>query len=240
MKRIRSLLLQLVLLCLLLQGCKKDKAETSPPPDPIAVYKFDDDWATNSASSFLHGQVIDNISSSLDSFLVPFRCFLFKGDGYVSVKDSDLIDFPNNQFTLAAWIKPTKAQHTYVIAKNEDANYDSPYSLDIHPGVVRAFVRTNTKEQFLIEGKTPIIQGAWQHIAATFTGEELIIYYNGNKEGSIAVDRPLGVTKGDMGIGTSISHYPSSAFQGSIDNVKIFDKALTAAQLKNLYLHYKD
>jgi hypothetical protein len=238
MKRKRSLLLCCIIVCLLLQACKKTNSGPPSSPDPIAVYKFDDDWATNSASSALHGQVVGNITSALDSFLTSFRCFLFKGDGYIRVKDSDLIDFPGGQFTLACWIKPTQAQYTYVITKNEDANSYSPYSLDIHPGVVRAFVRTKTAEQFLIAGNTPIVQGAWQHIAATFTGEELTIYYNGNKEGSIAVDRPLAITKGDMGIGASISHYPAAAFEGSIDNVHIYDKALTAAQVKNLYQHY--
>lgn len=237
MKRIQSLLF-LIFIFLLLQACKKDKAE-APPPDPIAFYNYDNDWLTNSMSSLLHGSAEGNLSSTTDSFNTAFAAMQFSGDGYVKVKDSDLLDFGGNQFTIAAWIRPVETKTAYIVIKGEDANNSSPYSLDIHPGVVRAFVRTNTNEQFLIAGKSPILKGVWQHIAVTFTGEQLTIYYNGKSEGSISVDRPLDNTSGDLAIGASEKHFPAAAFVGKIDNVKIYDKALTAGQVDYLYKNYK-
>jgi len=242
MKRINSLLaLFCIILCPLLQSCKKDKAEKAedPPPAPMAAYDFDNDWLKNSMSPLLNGAAVGNLSSTTDSFNTPYAALQFSGDGYVKVKDSDLLDFVGNQFTITAWIRPVETQAAYIIIKSEDANHNSPYSLDIFPGVVRAFIRTNTKEQFLIEGKSPIIKGVWQHIAVTFTGEQLTIYYNGKNEGSVMVDRPLSISSGDLAIGASEEYFPSVSFVGRIDNVRIYDKGLTTAQIKNIYQNYK-
>lgn len=236
MKSLQSLLLYCTIICLLL-ACKKSSSEP-PPPKPIAYYSFDNALATNSASSVLQGKMVGTVHSALDSFLIAHRCLLFPGDGYVEVKDSDLINFPGNQFTIAAWIRPKKTKSVYVIIKNDEDKGYSPYTLDIYNGVVRSFVRAKTDEQFIIEGTRPIIANAWQHIAATFTGEQLTVYYNGIADGSVAVDRPLAIKKGDLAIGGRIENFPSASFQGSVDNVYIYDKALTAAQVKKLYQNY--
>lgn len=236
MKRIKSLL-HFFLIYLLLLSCKKSGAD-STPPEPIAHYPFDNAHPWNTASSVLQGEFVGTVHSSLDSFLIAHRALGFTGDGYVRIKDSDLINFPGNQFTIAAWIRPSKPMHTYVIIKNDEVKGYSPYTLDIYNGVVRAFVRAKTDEQFIVEGTKPILKSAWQHIAVTFTGELLTVYYNGINDGSVAVDRPLAIKKGDLAIGGRIQNFPSASFEGQIDNVFIYDKALTDAQVKNLYQQY--
>jgi arabinan endo-1,5-alpha-L-arabinosidase len=239
MKRIQSILF-LIIIFLLPQACKKDKAE-APPPDPIAAYNFDNDWLTNSMSSLLHGSKVGNFISTSDSFLtVAKTAILLSGEGYVRVKDSDLLDFGGNQFTIAAWIRPTNTKYAYIVIKDKDANSLPAYSLDIFPGVVHAMVRTNTDEMFSIDGKSPITEQLWQHIAVTFTGKQLTVYYNGKPEGSVAVDRPLAINTGNLSIGAKESSFPgASMFWGKIDNVKIYDKALTAGQVNYLYKNYK-
>jgi hypothetical protein len=232
-------MIKLLPLLLLFAACKKDKNE-APPPEPIAYYKFDNDYLTNSMSSLLTGSYVGNIASTTDSFNVAYGCVTFNGDGYIKVKDSDLLDFAGNQFTFSLWIRPTKTSVIYLINKAGDNNADNPYSLDIFNGVVRAYIRTNTDEQFLIEGSTPIKAGVWQHIAATFSGTQLTVFYNGKKEGSVAIDRPLVTSKGDLAIGGHIDYFPAGAMYGRIDNVKIFDKVLSDGQVMNLYKHYKD
>src|SRR5687768_6229686 len=121
MKRRQSLLLFFTLICLLLQACKKDKAG-APPPEPIAAYNYDDDELANTVSPLLHGVGIGNLSSTTDSFNTAFRAIQFSGDGYVRVKDSDLLDFGGGQFTIAAWIRPVNTKAGYIVIKDEDAN----------------------------------------------------------------------------------------------------------------------
>jgi hypothetical protein len=79
----------------------------------------------------------------------------------------------------------------------------------------------------------------WQHLAVTFSGKELVIYYNGEKEGTTAVDRPLKISASPLNIGANQAVLPAGSFEGTIDNVRIFDKALDAGQVKNLYQNYR-
>jgi trimeric autotransporter adhesin len=78
----------------------------------------------------------------------------------------------------------------------------------------------------------------WQHVALTFNGAQLTIYLNGKSEGSIAVDRPLAANKGNLAIGGKEDSFPASVFEGRIDNVKIYDIALTAGQINYLAKNY--
>ena len=236
MKRIQSLLF-LISICLWLQACKKSKSE-APTPTPIAVYKLDNKSAKNSMSSLLHGTIKGNPLSAPDSFGVANASLQCNGNDFVEVADSDLLDFTGNQFTFAAWLKPTHGVlQRYIVYKHGGPGVFSPYSLDLVPGVVRAYIYTNTNEQFKIQGTTEIVKNAWQHIAATFDGNKLTIYYNGKSEGSVAVDRPLNLSAGKLNIGHN-DNSSSSGLVGCIDNVRIYDRALTAGQINNLYKNY--
>jgi hypothetical protein len=220
-------------------ACKKDKAVAEPAPTPIAHYTFTNDWLTNSISPLLPGSGVGNLSSTTDSFKTTFAALLFKEDGYVKVDDSDLLDFIGGQFTIAAWIYPSKTEIIYVVHKSDAVGAGGPYSLSIFPGVVHAAVRTTTKETFTVDGTTKIVKNVWQHIAVTFNGEQLTVYYNGKSEGTKVVDRPLATSTGTLEIGAYAWAFPAGCFSGKIDNVRIYDKALTAGQVNTLYKNYE-
>ena len=74
MKKIQSLLF-LISLCLWLQACKKSKSD-APPPTPLAAYPFDNDYITNSVSSFLHCDYTGNIASTSDSFDIQAALYM--------------------------------------------------------------------------------------------------------------------------------------------------------------------
>jgi hypothetical protein len=231
-----SRLLFLLLITLLVYACKKDK-DSDSHPTPVAFYNFDGN-VKNSVSDQLQGTLVGTSSPTTDSFNVSGSCYLFKGDSYIKVKDADILDFPGNQFTVAAWIRPSKTSSAYIVHKAASSGAGGPWSLDIYPGYLRAFVRTNT-DFFDVVGTTKIVKDVWQHVAVTFTGTQLTIYYNGKPEGNKAVDKPLDTSTGDLGIGASIHHFPAASFEGKLDNIKIYNKALSTDQIMNLYQNYK-
>src|SRR5688572_29822454 len=235
MKRIRSLV-SFIFLCLFLNACKKSKSD-APPPAPIAAYNLDNKSAKNSISSKLHGKLVGDPVNGPDSFGVANASLLLNGDDYVEVAASDLLDFAGNQYTLSVWIKPTSSVlKTTIVFKKSTVAVPTPYTLSLWNGVVRATIYSNTQESFQVEGTTAIKKNEWQHIAVTFTGEQLAVYYNGKPEGNVAVDRPLLISTGAMFIGHNASS--QGGFSGYLDNVRIYDKALTAGQVNSLYKNY--
>jgi hypothetical protein len=229
----------IILIFLQLPACKKDKDDKpSAPPEPIAAYDFVGN-ANNSISQLHDGTKVGAITNSLDSFATPNAAFFFPGNSYVKIPDSDVLDFAGNQFTITAWIRPVVTSGSYIVHKSASSGNGGMYSLDIHPGVPRSVISTQTNETFVVTGSSKIKKQVWQHLAVAFTGKELVIYYNGEKETTTVVDQPLKVSTGSLNIGAYESVLPGASFEGTIDNVRIFDKALDANQVKKLYQNYR-
>ena len=78
-----------------------------------------------------------------------------------------------------------------------------------------------------------VTYGTWYHIAIVYTNNQDVDFYvNGNAEGSIQFSNTTSIAAGSP---TRIGVYSGSLqnyFNGEIDEVAIFDKALTADQIK--------
>ena len=88
--------------------------------------------------------------------------------------------------------------------------------------------------------------GAWHHIAGTFDGEKVRLFIDGRlrdertfKDGDYARDKPfrLGVKSADKGIGIHPDDASfTCAFEGMIDEVRVYARALSEAEIAD---HYK-
>jgi hypothetical protein len=76
---------------------------------------------------------------------------------------------------------------------------------------------------------TTVNTGAWFHAAATYNGSFVNIYVNGNLESTTA--RTGNITSGAKNIGSN-SGGSSEYFNGTIGNVKIYNRALSAAEVQ--------
>ena len=89
-----------------------------------------------------------------------------------------------------------------------------------------------------IVGSTVVADGRWHHVAATSDGgnvADIVLYVDGNQDtpGS-AGDRAIDTQpEGDVTIGGSSIF--GAYFNGLIDDVRIYDRALTAEQIRQLY-----
>ena len=82
-----------------------------------------------------------------------------------------------------------------------------------------------------LAGTTSLAQGTWYHGAATYDGKTVKVYVNGKLESSAA--RPLNTALDTNGL--TMGWRPSSIFwTGTIDEVRIYDKALTATEIQAL------
>ena len=69
----------------------------------------------------------------------------------------------------------------------------------------------------------------WYHVAATYDGEKVRLYVDGQNDGSFDVSGALNMI-GDLKLGSR--SIDSEFFQGAIDNVRIFSRNLDALELK--------
>src|SRR2546423_2959845 len=78
-------------------------------------------------------------------------------------------------------------------------------------------------------GTAALPLGSWSFVAATYDGSALTLYANGTAVAVTAVTGPLATSTGTLSIGADTAW--GEYFAGAIDNVRVYARALTAAQI---------
>jgi hypothetical protein len=73
----------------------------------------------------------------------------------------------------------------------------------------------------------------WNHLLATYNGQHAKVYINGEMEVQVAANEKIGVNNNPVTIGAT--GYDVDYFKGSIDDVRIYNRALSAEEVKALY-----
>src|SRR5207244_8606602 len=82
----------------------------------------------------------------------------------------------------------------------------------------------------IMVGPTGLGLNTWTHLAATFDGATVRLYVNGAEAVSQAQTAPLTPTPGTLQIGAD--SYTGENFAGRIDEVRIYNRALSAAEVQ--------
>ncbi len=155
-------------------------------------------------------------------------------NNYVSLQS---LAYNTNGLTLEAWIKPQNITTTAFseIVRQETGSLNFLFSFQ-NNGTILSFGLANTiTYQELDVTITPsyFTDGNWHHVAAVFNGVNQIIYIDGNQAGilpftSIAQSTNLGL----LAIGSN-AQGTSEFFKGSIDEVRIWNRAICQSELQN-------
>jgi hypothetical protein len=158
------------------------------------------------------------------------------GDGdYVSYED-EWMGIVGTAITVTAWIKTD--------------------SLDSYDGVVglgyawrlcgdsdckiRFQCSDTVPAQSMAVGSTDVNDGQWHHVAGTYDGAKYTLYVDGMLDASM--DATGNINKGGSYFSTIGAHYkksderdPRRFFEGLIDDVRIYDKALSEGEIFQIY-----
>jgi len=88
----------------------------------------------------------------------------------------------------------------------------------------------------LTTSSNPVTIGIWQYICGTASGTNLSIYYNGQSVISGSRTRAEGNGSGVFGIAGPNALGTLASLSGSADDVRIYNRALSAGEVKQLYL----
>lgn len=133
--------------------------------------------------------------------------------------------------TISAWIKANTIARSAVVAKDFTDVRGYMFGMDTAGEVYLE----KDGSIFLNSGAT-MSAGRWNHIALTFDGADWATWLNGAKQG--LVSDPVGIpsqTTTSLTIGRRNYTGVESYFDGSIDEVKIYNRGLSEAEIKNLY-----
>ncbi len=156
---------------------------------------------------------------------------------YVTVLDEYSLDLTTGM-TLAAWVKPAKLG-TQNIIKKTTSTTNPGFELSLSSGQ-KVFVRINGSATYRIDSTTsyPIDGNTWMHVTATYDGTNIRLYVNSVLEGT----KP-GVTitanATNLGIGAEPATTPANYLMGTIDDVRVYNRALTLTEIQALYNNHR-
>lgn len=222
-------------------------AAAAPAPNLVLRYSFQND-ATNQ----IHDSSMYHVAGSLtnadpSTAFVPSKAGLGKAvqllapqRQYIAVPESDRLDV--NSFTLAAWVRYSGVVTPETRGRWEVLEKAGAYWINVRTdGHVRAggFFGGCAASRYwrYLDSTTSVAAQTWTHIAATYNGSRLIIYVNGARSGSMAVtgatcrnDEPLAVGAKDAPTKGILEAF----WDGQLDEVRIYQRALGAAQIADL------
>jgi hypothetical protein len=181
----------------------------------------------------------------------PTSALSFDGvDDYVSMGNPKPLGL--SHFTVEAWIRrdgPGLATSTGVggvrlvpiVGKGRGENDNTIYNCNYTLGIVNNRLAVDYEDDdnggnHPLLGSRVIGLGEWHHVAASFDGTSLRLYLDGTLDAKLPVtagNKPRADSVQQFAIGTGLDSkgVPAGAFQGAIDEVRVWKAALTDAQL---------
>src|SRR3989475_4204948 len=166
------------------------------------------------------------------------RARSFNGtDDVILVLDSLLLN--PARLTVAGWVMATAwgEDGAPLLAKGNGGGGEE-YALDFvgpERKQPRFFFWSGTLLVQLLSD-TPLLIGAFYHIAVTFYGANLRLYINGTLDKTLATTTPIQANSHDLSIGSRqlASGAYDLNFDGTIDEVRIFSRALSSDEIASL------
>ena len=216
-------------------------------PNLVLFYKFDTDTTTAIKDSSLNAITGTLINANPATAFVPGAPGKKNGLNlvasqrqYVAVPERNVLDV--NRYTLAAWVRYTGVQTPDTLDRWEVLEKAGAYWLNIRTnGRVRAggFYGGCANNQFwkFFDSTRTVPTNAWTHVAVTYNGSRLVIYINGMAAGSFALTGTTCSNNEPLAIGAK--NAPSKGileafWDGQLDDVRIYNKPLTATQIAGL------
>ena len=181
------------------------------------------------------GTVVGDVSSGTDTV---GTCGVFNG-GYIQVPSSTDLDL-DAPFTINVWIKtdPTALPNTNVIiSKKDDDGSDSDYYLLAGNDTgLQWYGQYGDTQGENNPGAYLSLSDSWNMVTEVNDGSNMLIYDNAELLDSEAQpSTPLTAGSGNVLIGSYIQSGSSSFFKGKMADLRIYNNALSADDIKALY-----
>jgi hypothetical protein len=202
---------------------------TPPPTGLVGAWAFDEASGTTATDASGRGNT-GTISGATRTTGHAGGGLSFNGtNAWVTVADSSSLDL-TSAMTLEAWVRPAALGTTWRTVVLKEQTGQLAYGLYAGTDTASrpsANVFTDTDHGLL--GPSALALNAWSHLAMTWDGTTLRLYVNGAQASTAALTGTAAVSSGPLRIGGN-AVWPEW-FSGLIDDVRVYNRALTAAEV---------
>jgi hypothetical protein len=206
----------------------------APPPPAgglVAAYGFEEASGSGVVDSSGNGNA-GTVSGAVRTGAGRFGAALsFDGvNDWVTVADAASLDLAG-AMTLEAWVRPDVLGTAWRTVIGKDGSSRLAYGLYANTDTARPAGQVVIGgSEFNARGPAQLAVSVWTHLAATYDGASVRLYVDGSLAATLAVSGSMSATSGSLRIGGN-GIWPEW-FDGLIDEVRIYDRALTASEIQ--------
>jgi hypothetical protein len=221
---------------------KSDSAAVTAAPDAaglVAHYKLDGN-ANDSSGNNYHGTEKGGASYVPGKFDQAVNLDGF--DDYIAIKDLNYAGSDLTQVTVSAWIRTSSTADQHIASFDRNEYWRLQIAGEAGgPGLLGWSVMTSSGQVDYGSARR-VDDGQWHHVAGVFDNGILTMYIDAGPEASVFGGPTFGtgtIRFGFLGIGseaTETGGRPNATgyFDGDLDEVRIYDRALTQAEIAYL------
>jgi len=192
----------------------------------LVGYQFATDYTPN--SQYCQGTITSNTSTTIT---FSGSCSSWSGNKYYRIKKSIYISAPltghsTNAITASLWFKSNTSQGNRIARMSNEAFHFTINGNNISTGI-------NTYGGHITYTTTNANDQKWHYMAITYDGSTEKLYYDGIAVGLYSTATTV-ISNGSLTLG-SRNDGMQEFFNGSIDEVKVYNRALTADEIKQDY-----
>lgn len=214
---------------------------TTQPAPPVSAY-LKAAWGFNEGSGTATGDASGNNNTATINGASPWAggkygsgLSLNGAGNYLSMPNSSSLDIAGSEMTVSLWLNPQQSPSSDSIILGKfwnAATWTDPYyqyGLELWSGQPVFLIGTTTGLKYATMGSNVAFDGQWKHLTVVYNGADAKFYLNG----TLVSTQPLSgaiVARGNaMNIGADQS--VSQFFKGGLDDLRVYNKALTAAEI---------
>lgn len=177
-------------------------------------------------------------TGGVDGYALSFN----GSNAHVDVGNMSILDIADLKITIEAWIKTTATAPNTSQGMRVFTDYRDPTGSRISLGIRGNKVSSYAYPQGSFYGTSAINDGNWHHIVTTYNGTTQKLYVDGKEENSRDFDLVDTFCIHPDFIGSYTATQSTNSlgnFNGGIDEVRIYNRALSAEEVLNHYLATK-
>ncbi|WP_187414995.1 LamG-like jellyroll fold domain-containing protein [Nonomuraea sp. PA05] len=202
---------------------------TAPPSNPglVAAYGMNENAGSTVADVLGNTGTLTNTTWTATGKYGP--ALSFNGtSSWVTVADAPSLRLTTGM-TLEAWVNPANVTSWRTVIMKQYTG-DLAYVLSAGSDSNRPHTVIHTTGEVGTGGTASLPLNTWSHLAATYDGTTLRLYVNGTLTSQRAAGGPIRTDNGVLRIGGNSLW--GEYFNGLIDEVRIYDRALNAVQIQ--------
>jgi len=205
----------------------------------VGSWHFSEGTGNRTADSSGYGNdgTLTNFSFNADSnWTSGVEGYGLKFDGsddYVDCGNDESLNI-TDEITIEAWVKISSLDKYHMIATKAPSDSSSGYELEISNTNKIRFLVGSYPDGDLI-GNTILTTNTWYHIVGVYDETNLIVYLNGVNDGNLTWTANPPSNNLNVYIGQRSDLNSNYDFNGTIDEVRIYNRALSAEEIKKSF-----